>query len=222
MLVVLLGSVDHVAPAVFDHRQQQAEAFVDRGQVGLALIVQDVRRRNFDLAAFDVVTFRLQFGLECVNARLQFLGAADQFGEEVLDRSDGFHHGVLDGLPDLLDGFLDAFHRNGGGSSLAACAAEGFQRRSDGADVQTQATGVAVHGVVHEQSGLRVQATVFHAGFHGSADAFQAFGDFAQLDNVVGTLFGFGEGFGSFSDFLFNGVVRANNQLGVKQGVVFH
>ncbi|MNJ00078.1 hypothetical protein D3C73_1593230 [compost metagenome] len=69
---------------------------------------------------------------------------------------------------------------------------------------------------------MRVQATVFHAGFHGSADAFQAFGDFAQLDNVVGTLFGFGEGFGSFSDFLFNGVVRANNQLGVKQGVVFH
>ncbi|MNE63477.1 hypothetical protein D3C80_1588300 [compost metagenome] len=105
---------------------------------------------------------------------------------------------------------------------MTARAAEGFHRRSDLRSVQTQATGVTVDCVLHEQSGLWRQTAVFHCSFHRRYDAFQAFGDVAQFGDVVGALFSFAVGFSSFGDFLFNGFVWGNNQLGVEQCVIFH
>ncbi|MNE74832.1 hypothetical protein D3C80_1709400 [compost metagenome] len=105
---------------------------------------------------------------------------------------------------------------------MAAGAAEGFQGRGDLGSVQAQATGVALDGVLHEQSCLRIQTAVLHGAFHGQNDAFQAFGDLAQFLDVVGTLLGFGEGFSGVGNFLLNGFVRANNQVGFVEGVVFH
>ncbi|MNS30396.1 hypothetical protein D3C72_624280 [compost metagenome] len=193
----------------------------DVADLDLAFEAQGVGVRNLHLA-FAVSRQLADLLFQCVGTGLQLGNAAEDLGEEVLDSLDRLGNGVLDGQPDFLQGFANAFHRNGGGSGLARLATEGFQGRGDAGGAQAQATGVALNRVLHEQSCLRIQTAVLHGRFHGDHDAFQAFGDVAQLLDVVGALLGFGEGFGGVGDFLFNGFVRADNQVGFVEGVIFH
>ena len=81
---------------------------------------------------------------------------------------------------------------------------------------------MGLNGVLHEQGCLRVQTAVLHGAFHGDQDAFQTFGDVAQLFDVVALLFEFTFGFASFGDFDFEGIVGRNDQLGFVGGFIFH
>ncbi|MNZ84052.1 hypothetical protein D3C78_1027970 [compost metagenome] len=200
---------------------QNAQTLGNGSTVDLAFVSDRLAAGYLDFLALVIDCFA-GFAFQGFDAGLQLLGAAEDLGEEVLDSSDGLGHSVLDCLPDLLDGFLDAFHRNGGGSGLARGTAEGFQGRSNGADLQAQTSGVGTNGVLHEQRSLRVQTAVLHGSFHRNEDGLQAVGDFFQFALVVASLLGFREGFGGFGNFLLNGVVRAHDQVGFVDGVVFH